>query len=188
MVYINDQLDKLDLDAALALLPVERRERALAYKHELGRRQSVAVWLLLRQGCQEVFGLEDVPPVATGEHGKPYFPTHPELHFNMSHCREAVACAVSRKPVGIDVERVRRFDDRLARYVLSDEEYQEVLDSEQPGLAFTRLWTRKESLLKLTGHGLATNMKSVLTDHPNVLLETVVPPSGRYVYTVASYG
>ena len=187
MVYINDCLDELDLDTALPLLPDERRQKALAFKHELGRRQSVAVWMLLRQGCREVFGLEDVPSVAYGEHGKPYFPEHPDMHFNMSHCRHAVACVVSRQPVGIDIESIRKFDTRLVRYVLNDEEYKAYAESEQPDLTFTQFWTRKESLLKLTGHGLTTDLKSVLTTHPDVLLNTVVLPEQRYVYTVARY-
>lgn len=187
MVYINDRFDELDLDAALQLLPVERRRKALAFKHESRRMQSVAVWLLLRQGCREVFGQDEVPPVAYGNHGKPYFPDHPDMHFNMSHCRNAVACVVGRQPVGIDIESVRKFDNRLVRHVLNDEEYREYAESRQPDLTFAQLWTRKESLLKLTGHGLVTDMKNVLADHPDVLLDTVVHPEQRYVYTVARY-
>lgn len=187
MIYVNSHFDEIDLDAALLLLPEARRQKALAFRHELGRRQSVAAWLLLRQGCREVFGLDDVPAVAYGEHGKPYFPDRPDLHFNLSHCRTAVACVVSHQPVGIDIENVRKFDNRLVRYVLSDEEYRVYAESPQPDLTFAQFWTRKESLLKLTGHGLVTDMKNVLKNRSEVSLETVVPADQHYVYTVARY-
>ena len=70
---------------------------------------------------------------------------------------------------------------------LFTEEYKVYTESEQPDLTFTQFWTRKESLLKLTGHGLTTDLKSVLTTHPDVLLNTVVHPEQRYVYSVARY-
>ena len=184
-IYVNDRLSAISLPKALSLLPEQRRQKVLAFRHESGQRQSVAAWLLLRQACQEQLGLSDVPPVATGEHGKPFFPTMPDIHFNLSHCREAVACALWCKPVGIDVEHVRPLHESLARYVLNDEEWQQVRNDSHPDLCFVRLWTMKESLLKLTGEGLHNNLKPLLTEAHDVRFSTMVDTSQRYVCTVA---
>ena len=47
MTYIDDQIQQMDLAAALAAVSDERREYALRYRHELGQRQCVAAYLLV---------------------------------------------------------------------------------------------------------------------------------------------
>ena len=68
MLYINDHIDTLDWEAHLSELPEARREKCLRFKHDAGRRQCVAVWLLLREALQTEFGLADVPEVAGADH------------------------------------------------------------------------------------------------------------------------
>ena len=60
---------------ALALLPEERREKALRIRREEARLQSIGASLLLRAA-----GIE--PPFVCGEHGKPYIPGGP--HFSLT--------------------------------------------------------------------------------------------------------
>src|SRR5688572_22315652 len=43
-----------------------------------------------------------------GTWGKPFIRGARELHFNLSHSGDAALCAVSRREVGIDVQRIRR--------------------------------------------------------------------------------
>ena len=182
MVLVNDALTGIDLDAAAALLPPWRLEKALRYVRESDTRQSVAVWLLLREACLR-HGLPDVPAVAFGEHGKPFFPDYPSLHFNLSHCREAAACVFSASPVGIDVEAVMPPDREVMERVLSEDELRGVLAAPDPAVEFTRLWTVKESFLKLTGEGLTDDLPGLLARAEGVRFRTTL--RGRYVYTVA---
>ena len=68
---------------ALALLPEERREKALRIRREEARLQSIGASLLLRAA-----GIE--PPFVCGEHGKPYIPgglAHAQRHARRA-CRE----------------------------------------------------------------------------------------------------
>jgi 4'-phosphopantetheinyl transferase len=120
-IYINDNLAQFELDEALPLLSVQRREQCLKFKYELGRKQCAAAYLLLCQGLREEYGITEPPIFAYGEHGKPTIVDHPDIHFNMSHCREAVICMLSNKPIGIDVETIHRYSESLARYTMSDE-------------------------------------------------------------------
>lgn len=210
---IDDQLEQLDLDAALALMPEERRRRTLAYRHESQRRQSAGAWLLLRRLCREEWGLSDVPEVRVGEHGKPYFPDRPDLHFNLSHCAAAAACVVDTQPVGIDIETVRPLREALARRVLSEQEWaslkthrpsvhpseiivhpseitvqpSEITEPPSQSLSFARLWTMKESLSKMIGHGLTLDwprLQSLIDDHPEARFTTIVSEARQYVCTV----
>ncbi|MBQ8127857.1 MAG: 4'-phosphopantetheinyl transferase superfamily protein [Prevotella sp.] len=185
--FIDDRLDEIDLDAALRLMPQWRRERTLAYRREGLRRQSAGAWLLLRRACREVWGLDDVPEISQGEHGKPYFADYPNLHFNLSHCNKGAACAVSDRPVGIDIETLQAPHEQLSRHVLSAAEYDAMMASERPDVSFTRLWTMKESLSKLSGYGLTTDwprLQHLLDDHPEARFTTIEATDKNYVCTV----
>jgi len=183
MLYINDHIWDFDLAASLALLSPQRREQALRYRFEQGQRTSVAAYLLLCQGLREEYGIGERPVFEYGEHGKPFIVGHPEIYFNMSHCCEAVVCALSDHPVGVDVESVRKLSESLVRYTMNEHEVRQILSAEQPALEFTRVWTRKEAVVKWSGRGIGDDMKEVLALVP-APLTTVVAPDGRYVYSV----
>lgn len=183
MIYLNDRLFDFDLDAALEQLSEQRRQLALRYRHELGRRSSAAAYLLLCEGLRKEYGIAEKPIFEYGEHGKPLMLGRPDIHFSLSHCREAAICVVSDRPVGIDVESVGRYNERLARYTMNDEEMDRILASDRPDLAFTRLWTQKEAVLKCTGEGIGNDLKNILKKHSSEPT-TVVSPDERYVYSV----
>ena len=185
MLYLNDRLHELDLDDALARLSEQRREQALRFKQETGRRTCAAAYLLLCQGLREEYGITEKPFFEYGEHGKPFIAGHPDIHFNLSHCREAVACFVSDRPVGIDIETIRPAKDSLLRYAMNDREVEAIVHAPDPALAFTCLWTQKEALMKLTGRGLTNDLKDVLSQHPHISIETTVSQDVRYVYSIA---
>lgn len=184
MLYIDDHIWDFDLEAALLELSPERREQALRYRHELGRRQCALAYLLLKRALHEGYGITGNPRFNYGEHGKPLLADYPDIHFSLSHCREAVACAVSDRPVGIDVESIGRYREQLAAYTMSEDERAAIAAAASPEVAFTRLWTMKEALLKCSGQGIVDGLKTVLEGVDENLFTTVVDPSKRYVYTV----
>ena len=186
MIYIDDHINDFDLQTALAEISRQRREQALNFKFEQGQRTCVLAYLLLKKALREEYGLTENPEFEYGEHGKPAIVGHPEIHFNLSHCREAAICCVSDRPVGVDVETVRPLRDGLMEYTMNDDEIAEIQKAEDPALAFTRLWTMKEALLKLTGEGINNHLKEVLR-RDDVVFDTTVRPDARYVYTVCRY-
>ena len=183
MVYIDEHIDDFDLQAALPEISEQRREQALRFKFERGQRTCVLAYLLLKKALREEYGLTENPLFEYGPHGKPFIVGHPEIHFSLSHCREAVACAVSDRPVGIDVESVQRYRESLAQYTMSDEEQQLIAAAERPDVAFIRLWTMKEARLKLTGEGITNDLKSAL-DGGSWQFTTVERLDRNYIYTV----
>lgn len=186
MIYLNDHIEDFDLEEALTRLSPQRREQALRYKHEPGRRQSVAAYLLLSEGLREEYGIIEPPVFGYHEGGKPFIEGRSDIHFNLSHCRDAAMCIIAPHPVGIDVESVRRFKEDLARYTMNEHEMEQILSSKRPDIAFIRLWTMKEALLKMTGEGIRNDLKNILEEHTDVQFHTIVSPDERYVYTVAS--
>ena len=91
------------------------------------------------------------------------------LHFNVSHSGGALALAVSRsQPLGIDLEhrrRPRRVIELAQRFFASHEAQmlQRLPEAEQQ-IAFLRLWTRKEALVKAEGSGISGGLHRAVFD------------------------
>lgn len=164
MIYIDNNPKAIDIEKAIGEVSEQRRQQALRFKFEEGRRLCLSAYLLLKRALKREYGISENPVFEYSADGKPSIAGHPEIHFNLSHCRLAAVCVVSDVPVGIDVESVRPFKESLARYVLSDAEYQSVVSSPNPDAEFIRLWTMKESLLKLTGEGIRRDLKTLLEE------------------------
>ena len=182
MIYLNDNIAGFDFEAALPLLSDQRREQALKFKYELGRKTCAMAYLLLCEGLRQEYGITERPVFDYGEHGKPIIVGHPDIHFNVSHCREGVICVVSDRPVGVDIESIREYKESLVRYTMNDCEVQQIEQAEHPEVEFIRLWTMKEAVLKLSGKGIVDNMKGVLTGHEQI--ETVYNEEKKYIYSV----
>lgn len=185
MICVNDHIELLDLPAALAAVPAQRRGLALRYRRELDQRLCVAAWLLLQQALSLGWGIQQVPPLVPMPGGKPVLQGLSGIHFNISHCDQAAAVVVDSRPVGIDVESITPCDPDLLEHTMSADERSLIAASPNPDVAFTRLWTMKESLLKLTGQGITRDLHAVLDDCDAYRFHTTVTP--RYVLTVATH-
>ena len=95
MLLINDRLHDIDLADAMPRLSEERRRKLLQLRNENERRASAASYLLLCRCLQQKYGIDELPIMEYGQYGKPRIVEHENVHFNLSHCRCAVICAVS---------------------------------------------------------------------------------------------
>ena len=185
-VFLSEEIWDFDLAAALEEISKQRREQALKFKYELGQRLCVLAYQLLKRGLKEVYDIEENPEFVYNEYSKPSIVGHPEIFFNLSHCKEAAICAISDRPVGVDVESVRSFNDSLVHYTMNEDEIREIEAAEDRAVAFIRLWTKKEAALKLEGTGISKDMKQVL--HQKELdFETFIDSQRRYVYSVCQF-
>ena len=181
MIYLSEDIWDFDLSKALNEISEQRREQALKFKFEQGQRLCVLAYQLLKEGLHKEYGITENPLFEYNEHGKPSIVGHPEIYFNLSHCKEAVVCAISNHPIGIDVESIREFKDSLVNYTMNDDEVREIEASENPASAFIRLWTMKEATMKLVGTGISNDMKTVI-DTTKYKYTTI--DRQRYIYTV----
>ena len=180
-VLISEKIWDFDLGEALKGISAQRREQALKFKYELGQRLCVLAYQLLKEGLQQAYSITDNPIFEYNEHGKPSIVGHPEICFNLSHCKEAVVCVISDQPIGVDVESIREYKESLVNYTMNDEEIGQIKSAENPASAFIRLWTMKEATMKLIGTGISNDMKTVI-DTTRYKYTTV--NRQRYIYTV----
>jgi phosphopantetheinyl transferase len=107
-------------------------------------------------------------------------------HWSLSHASLWAAGVVSRVPVGIDVERV----EPVAQEVVAEVTTRAELDlfNGFSWLAFARLWTAKEAVLKKAGCGLSELSTCHLVAVPG--LSAVVHHRGRehFVHQSVQHG
>ena len=164
MLYLFDEINRLRDDfpeLAFSMLSEQRRAKAFAYRFPEDRKLSAAVYLLLRLGLREDYGIDEPVVFVYGENGKPFLRDYPGIHFNLSHCRAAAACAIAGSPVGVDAQEIRPVSDKAAQYALSPGEYEEYRAARDPARRFCELWTAKESYLKRTGQGIGTDLTAL---------------------------
>ena len=125
---------------------------------------------LLAQAVRLHWGLEALPELARGERGKPYFPALPHCCFNLSHSGTFALCALSERPVGVDIQVLRpSWSPRLVERSCSPAERAWLASRADGPADFAALWACKESAAKESGRGLP---------YPPARLEIPVPPAG----------
>lgn len=161
-LYYTDVSNLPDLGEGLPLSQY-RREKLASCRNVQTRKQYIGAELLLLWALRQE-GVRKFPPlVSVMPGGKPVLQNIP-LQFSLSHSGTLAACAISDRPVGLDLEREGRFHESLLRRCFSPEEQQRILENKDKDALFTELWTGKESMLKRSGAGIRDNLSFV---HPN---------------------
>ncbi|TDB86556.1 4'-phosphopantetheinyl transferase superfamily protein [Actinomadura sp. KC216] len=163
------------------LLDAGERERYERFRQPQDKARFVTGRFLARTALAEATGLDPRTmrfttdcPHCGGTHGKPRLPGS-SVDFSLSHSGDRVVVVLTEgAEVGVDVEQENDRDiDRLADMVLAAPERTALAAMEDKRHGFHRYWTRKEALLKATGHGLAARMTDIHLSPPGEPAEVV---------------
>jgi len=162
------QLDEADYkpefqEELLQYLPEAGKLRVRDRHNLTSKLHTVAGELLARYSVGNFIGNSDQEIVLRfGEKGKPHIENIPDVHFNISHSGSYVVCAVAHAEIGIDVERVRKVNLRVAERFFSETEIKDLMSCTENDRMhyFITLWTIKESYLKAIGRGLTQHLNS----------------------------
>lgn len=146
----------------LSLLPDSCKEPINRFKRVQGAQRSLLGELLSRKIISQKVQIpvKEISFKKT-EKGKPYLELH-EVEFNLSHSGDWVVFAISQKEVGIDVEKIKKINYRIAERFFSKDEFSVLNEKtgKEKQAYFFDLWTLKESYLKLIGTGLTRSLDS----------------------------
>lgn len=138
-------------------IPKCRMKPADSYKKEADWKRSLAASYLLGI-CMKEHGVFLSEKTEVTNAGKLFFPHLDGFYVNLSHADDFAVCACDEAEIGVDVEGVRPYKEKLFYKIASEKEkaqMDEVVNLEEKDIFFTRWWTRKESAVKLTGIGIA---------------------------------
>lgn len=166
-VFNSDALDAPDIfEKALSRVSDERRRKVLKFRQHKDRKLSLGAGMLLEYVLKWHLSEEEYTnKLVFGSNGKPGIENE-KIFFNLSHSGRYAVCAVSDRPVGIDVEEIKPANKTLINHVCTEKEkeYLEGLTEDKQNETFTRIWTVKESAVKCDGTGLLTPPKNVEAD------------------------
>lgn len=144
------------LEKALGQLPDWRRQQAELKKNAADRINTAFSYLLLRKLIADSYGVFIEKAFLIGKNGKPYLADRKDIFFNISHCRTAIAAAVSDKEIGIDVVDYRDISSHLAKRFCTEKELINL-----DGVDLNEIWCKKEAYSKYTGQGFSIGFSSL---------------------------
>ncbi|WP_347217415.1 4'-phosphopantetheinyl transferase superfamily protein [Chryseobacterium sp.] len=157
--FINESKHQDLLDRYLSSFPEDFQQGILKYRRWQDAQLSLLGRVLLQLGLKSYYHVDDAQILRSDDH-KPYLKDQ-DLHFNISHSKELVACVIAEFPIGIDVE----FIDHTLHYQdfqfqMTKSEFDKIEGSEDQIGDFFSYWTRKESVMKAHGGGMMIPLDS----------------------------
>jgi 4'-phosphopantetheinyl transferase len=175
-IYVVDLKDAPGLDFGLFVDRVSEYKRARLLPGLMSRRSvnSIVADLLVQYLLAKCGKGIDI--VADG-YGKPRLVSR-ECEFSISHSGDIVACVLSDKQVGLDIEVSRPLIrvDRLATRALSGDEL--IIWNRVPvaslSACFLQFWTLKESFLKMSGQPIIFRDISFAAHHQELIFVATI--------------
>ena len=190
MLYeIFDHMHLCTDEAVREMLPLvseQRRQQALRYSHTFGRFCCLKSYLMLLELLSAVYPELDTskPEFGYTAQGKPFLLARPDIHFSISHTKNAILVAISDAPIGVDIEAFRSPSAALIARTMNATEQAAILQpSGTPEALFSAIWTRKEAVLKLRGTGIEGDLKHVLSGSEAIF--TRIFPRKSYAFSIA---
>ena len=178
-----NNLSFVDYEKWFSLMADKKKGQINRMRHEDDKKRSVVGEMLVKNAVYDISGVPiEKLTLKTTENGKPYIEIS-DIHFNISHCEDWVVCAIHNKPIGIDIEKIRPINLKIAKrfftadeqnYVFSgipkEEDFDKTADSDMLK-RFFEVWTGKEAYLKYKGTGITDNLNALYVNENNLITE-----------------
>lgn len=132
------------------------KKRVLQKKVDDAKRMCIYQYSCLRR----LLKLEDLKALEFSSNGKPF--VDGAKFFSISNSENVICIAVSSCQVGVDLQKMIPYDERLAKRICSQTEYALLMEAKDKNLEITKLWTKKESFIKCKGETLGQDLKTLL--------------------------
>ena len=157
-------------------LTTERLERMKLIKEQDKRERFLMSEFITMELLERMYGIKE--PKIRGKAGeKPWVNQIEKINFSRSYADENLVVAIEVDyPIGVDCATIMPKDDKVMEYFFTKEEKDYVASADDKDLAFTVIWTRKESYMKYTGEGMMMQFQLLNTapeDFDNDHVDTV---------------
>lgn len=152
------EITENELNDWFVSMNTERRNEVMRLVSPKKRALKIAADRLCRKAISEFCGVSyNEIDFIKNEFGKPFVKDLP-AHFSISHSGDTVVCAVSDKEIGIDIEKIKPYNIKVAEKFATETELEYIRSSEK---GFFEIWTSKEAYFKCIGTGLNADIKKV---------------------------
>ncbi len=175
LASIDFLTDSSLFERALQFASKERQQRALAYTYPSGKARSLGAALLLDEALRRTNSQIPLPAeIIRNEYGSPSIKNEPSVFISISHAGNYAAAGVSSSAIGVDIETIRKCNSGLCKKCFAQDEQDLIFSQktkEDTDLAFSKIWTRKESYIKAIGKGLAQPLAQFSALNDEVIIE-----------------
>lgn len=124
------------------------------------------IYDLLACAMERELGMESLPTMERTPKEKPFFPAHPDIHFNVSHSENLGLCALDETPVGVDIQLMTPRRTGFLDKICSPDQRIWLKERGDSMEAFALLWCLKESFVKQQGTGLTLPVSDICPPLP----------------------
>ena len=162
LVQIDKTLEAPLFKSLIESLPADEQASVNKKVRQTDKESALITRVFLRKLLAENYRLSPAEIVfSKNEYGKPFLPSQPDLHFNISHSGGYIAYTFSDSPVGIDVEIERGMEPETLANFLHPRENDFLFNSAGADKQeMFRIWTLKESYIKAIGMGMYKELTS----------------------------
>ncbi len=139
-----------------------RQQKIALMKNKRDKLRSLGAALAFDAALKEYGLREKDMAYVLGKQGKQSLCNYPGLHFSLSHAGDYAICSLGDAETGCDIERVRPDKMRVADRFFTEEEKAwlcQAGSAEEQESRLFRIWTMKESFLKVTGLGMSLSLR-----------------------------
>ncbi len=185
---LNDVLDAEVFKRLISFVSINKYEQIKRFHFDIDRKLSLYSEILVRTiAYKELNILNREIIFCRNKYGKPYLKSYPDFHFNLSHTRNAIIVAISDKPIGIDIEKIRVADVKIARRFFTESEVAYIkkarIDMDK---RFYEVWTKKEAYIKFMGKGFSIPLNSFDTLDGDISKQILTFEKGEYIISVCN--
>ncbi|HCN49552.1 MAG TPA: 4-phosphopantetheinyl transferase [Chryseobacterium sp.] len=157
--FIQEEKHQDLLNRYLNVFSEDLKTNILKYRRWQDAQLSLLGKVLLQHGLSTYYDIFETEIRLSLNH-KPYLKDDP-VHFNISHSKEMVVCAIGEFPIGIDVE----FYDIAVNYKdfefqMTPGEIKKIHEADDKIKHFFTYWTEKEAVMKAHGDGMMLPLDS----------------------------
>ncbi len=162
-IKIDRSMDQITFSKLLENVSEEKKERVGKYRKYEDKIRCMLGDLVVRYVLYSEYKLKmhDMEFV-NNDFGKPMLKSYDNIHFSISHSGEWVMCAFDDSPIGIDIEIYGNNDSGIVKRYFHEKEFEEFMEKDESEKTsfFYKLWTAKESYIKMVGKGLSIPLDS----------------------------
>lgn len=151
LLFLNFENNKNICDSELS---VQRKDRMNLLHSEKERQRFKTAESITQREIEKFFNIKNA--IICGKVGeKPYIKNYDDCSFSRSYCDDCFCLALENaSEIGLDCEKIKPCDMTIAKYFFTPNECDYIDKAEDKDFAFTLIWTRKESYIKMLGTGL----------------------------------
>lgn len=163
-IDIDNKLSEELQEKFLSYINVEKRDKINRFKNEKDMLRSLISDVLVRGIICSKLHIKNYEIIYDyNKYGRPRIKNKVNFHFNISHSGKWVVVVIDDEIVGIDIEEIKEMEYLdIAKRFFHQNEYNWLLikNGKEKAEGFFKLWTAKESYVKMQGKGLTIPLDS----------------------------